>query len=184
MVEVVVGEVGVAGGVVLRMLRTDDASRLADAYERNREHLAHWDPVRSEAFFTESGQAAEIDRALQACLAGVMMPLVLESGGEIVGRANITGITRGAFQNASLGYWIDARFAGHGVMTATVAETLRLAREELRLHRIEASTLPENAASQAVLRQNGFEKIGEAPRYLKIAGRWQDHLLFQRILHD
>ncbi|MCS5719152.1 GNAT family N-acetyltransferase [Herbiconiux sp. CPCC 205763] len=184
MVEVIVGEVGIADGVVLRLLRADDAGRLADSFERNRDHLAHWDPVRPEAFFTELGQAAEIDRALQACLAGVMMPLVLVSGGEIVGRANLTGITRGAFQNAILGYWIDARLAGRGVMTATVAEVLRLAREELALHRVEASTLLENAASQAVLRRNGFEKIGEAPRYLKIAGRWQDHLLFQRILHD
>jgi ribosomal-protein-alanine N-acetyltransferase len=183
-VEVVVGEIGVGAGVVLRMLRADDAGRLADAYRRNRDHLAHWDPVRAEAFFTEPGQAAEIDRALQACLAGMMLPLVLESDGEIVGRANLTGIVRGALQGASLGYWIDARFAGRGVMSATVAEALRLARDELRLHRVEASTLPENVASQAVLLRNGFEKIGEAPSYLKIAGRWQDHLLFQRILHD
>ena len=28
----------------------------------------------------------------------------------------------------------------------------------------------------------GFERIGLAPQYLKIAGQWQDHELFQRIL--
>jgi ribosomal-protein-alanine N-acetyltransferase len=182
--QVAVGEVVVADGVVLRMLRPDDAAPLADAFVRNREHLAHWDPVRPEEFFTEAGQAAEIDGALQACLAGLMLPLILESDGDVVGRVNLTGIVRGAMQGASLGYWIDARFAGRGVMSAAVAEALRLARDELRLHRVEASTLPENVASQAVLRRNGFEKIGEAPQYLKIAGRWQDHYLFQRILHE
>jgi ribosomal-protein-alanine N-acetyltransferase len=184
MLEVAVVEVEVADGVVLRMLRADDAGLLAEAYRRNREHLAHWDPVRPAEFFTEPGQAAEVDGALQACLAGLMLPLVLESDGRIVGRANLTGVVRGALQGASLGYWIDARLQGRGAMSATVAEALRLARDELALHRVEASTLPENLASQAVLRRNGFEKIGEAPRYLKIAGRWQDHYLFQRILHD
>ena len=36
-----------------------------------------------------------------------------------------------------------------------------------------------NVASQAVLARNGFERYGLAPRYLRIAGRWQDHVLFQ-----
>ena len=39
-----------------------------------------------------------------------------------------------------------------------------------------------NAVSQRVLQRSGFDRIGLAPQYLKIAGRWQDHLLFQRIL--
>jgi ribosomal-protein-alanine N-acetyltransferase len=34
----------------------------------------------------------------------------------------------------------------------------------------------------AVLSRAGFEQIGRAPQYLRIAGRGQDHLLFQRIL--
>ena len=36
---------------------------------------------------------------------------------------------------------------------------------------------------QAVLTRAGFERIGFAPAYLKIAGKWQDHVMFQRILH-
>jgi [ribosomal protein S5]-alanine N-acetyltransferase len=32
-----------------------------------------------------------------------------------------------------------------------------------------------------VLAHNGFTLIGLAPSYLEIAGRWQDHLLFQRV---
>jgi len=36
-----------------------------------------------------------------------------------------------------------------------------------------------NLGSQQVLQRNGFTLIGLAPRYLQIAGDWQDHLLFQ-----
>lgn len=52
------------------------------------------------------------------------------------------------------------------------------------LHRVEAGTLVDNLASQAVLRRNGFTLIGSAPRYLRIAGEWRDHLLFQRLADD
>ena len=34
---------------------------------------------------------------------------------------------------------------------------------------------------QRVLERNGFERIGLARGYLRIAGRWQDHILFQQI---
>ena len=59
-----------------------------------------------------------------------------------------------------------------------------MARDELGLHRIEASTLLHNVGSQRVLLKAGFQQIGMAPRYLQIAGKWQDHNLYQVVLHD
>lgn len=35
--------------------------------------------------------------------------------------------------------------------------------------------------AQRVLVKAGFEQYGIAPSYLEIAGRWQDHVLLQRI---
>jgi ribosomal-protein-alanine N-acetyltransferase len=35
--------------------------------------------------------------------------------------------------------------------------------------------------SQRVLEHNGFLRFGLAPQYLRIAGRWQDHVLFQKL---
>ena len=78
----------------------------------------------------------------------------------------------------------DGASNGRGLATSAVREILRMSRDELDLHRVQAVTLPHNAASQRVLERNGFERIGFAPRYLRIAGRWQDHDLFQAILHD
>jgi ribosomal-protein-alanine N-acetyltransferase len=52
------------------------------------------------------------------------------------------------------------------------------------LHRVEAGTLLHNAASQRVLERCGFEYYGLAPKFLFIDGAWQDHKLYQRILHD
>ena len=103
---------------------------------------------------------------------------------EIIGRATLAPINRGALQSATLGYWLNEDDVGRGHATAAVAELCRIAFEELGLHRVEAGTLPSNARSQAVLARNGFTRFGLAPRYLMIAGRWQDHVLFQRLADD
>lgn len=168
----------------MRVLRPDDASMLTAAYLRNREHLAPWEPIRSEEFFTEQFQRQDIEHRLKAVQAEESFPLALVSGQEIVGRFNLAGITRGPFQNAGLGYWIDREYQGRGLAAATVRMIVQEARDEIGLHRIEASTLMRNAASQRVLLKNGFQLIGMAPRYLQIAGEWQDHNLYQIILHE
>ena len=178
--------VPLADDLVLRLLDAGDAAALAAAYVRNREHLAPWEPVREDAFFTEQGQAADVDAHLASALSGASVPLALEerSTGRIIGRFTLSGIVRGPFQSANLGYWVDGARNGRGIATSAVREVLRMSRDELDLHRVQAATLPHNAASQRVLERNGFERIGFAPRYLRIAGRWQDHDLFQAILHD
>lgn len=48
-------------GVRIRVVRLSDAERLSAAYQRNREHLAPWEPRRNEDFFTVAGQTARIE---------------------------------------------------------------------------------------------------------------------------
>lgn len=170
--------------VGMRLLHTEDVSGLAAAYVRNREHLAPWEPDRGDHFFTPDGQARSVSHALDEYAVGKGVPLVLTAGTRIVGRVNINSIVRGSFQNCHLGYWIAADVEGKGFMTRAIAAAVAVVRDELGLHRIEAATLVHNAASQRVLLANGFEEYGTAPRYLKIAGRWQDHRVFQLLLHD
>jgi ribosomal-protein-alanine N-acetyltransferase len=47
----------------------------------------------------------------------------------------------------------------------------------VRLHRVEATVRPENAASRAVLAKVGFREEGLLRRYLQVDGGWRDHLL-------
>ncbi|MFZ4894859.1 GNAT family N-acetyltransferase [Plantibacter sp. Mn2098] len=93
-------------------------------------------------------------------------------------------MARGPFQSSGLGYWVVESETGRGLATTTVQAIVEHARDVLGLHRIEAGTLPHNTGSQRVLQKAGFERIGYAPNYLSIDGSWQDHVLFQRILHE
>jgi ribosomal-protein-alanine N-acetyltransferase len=63
-------------------------------------------------------------------------------------------------------------------MTESVRLGLRFAFATLGLHRVEAACLVHNDASRRVLEKTGFIREGLARGYLKIDGKWQDHLLF------
>src|SRR5690606_35898957 len=166
--------------IPLRLLRADDAGPLAELLSDNRAFLAPWEPLRDDDFSTAEGQRDAIARALDAHAAGAGVPLViLDAEGGIAGRLDINGITRGALQSASLGYWVAADRNGRGLATGAVAEAKQIAFAELGLHRLQAETLLHNTASQRVLKKNGFTPYGVAPQYLKIAGEWQDHVLYQ-----
>ncbi|MEV0091882.1 GNAT family protein [Streptomyces sp. NPDC050738] len=173
-------------GVCLRPMALADATPLAEAYRRNREHLRPWEPVRPEAFFTYEGQLARLAGILADRDGGRVVPWMFTDDadpGRIIGGITLTNLVMGPFCSASLGYWLDGEETGRGLATAAVEAVCRVARDNLGLHRIEASTLLENAASQRVLAKCGFEQIGTAPRYLSINGAWRDHHLFQRVLY-
>ena len=171
-------------GYAFRPLSLADAPALAAAYVRNREHLAPWDPVRPEAFFTPEGQAANIAERLALHEQGLFSNhLIIGPQGDIVGRANIQNIVRGTMQGGTLGYWVDRGHLRRGLAKASV-EFLEERALELGLHRLEAGTMVENVASQRVLEACGYEQYGLAPKLLFLNGAWRDHVLFQKLLHD
>ena len=170
--------------VSMRLLSLSDATALAAAYVRNRAHLAPWEPARPEEYYTETWQANDIASRLISSEAGDGHPFGLFDNDVLVGRLNLAGIVRGPFQSAGLGYWMDSAYTGRGLASAAVRAVIETGRDKLGLHRIEASTLLNNAGSQRVLLKAGFKQIGMAPQYLQIAGKWQDHNLYQVILHN
>jgi ribosomal-protein-alanine N-acetyltransferase len=83
--------------VTRRVLRQDVAAMLADSSLRNLGHLPPRDPAREEEFFTAAGQEAEIAGQAGAGAAGTSLPVVLAPDGVVIGRVNLSGITRGPF---------------------------------------------------------------------------------------
>jgi [ribosomal protein S5]-alanine N-acetyltransferase len=173
---------GKDGGPLLRPLRAADIPALARLVRANRTFLAASGPLRTEEYFTDEGQERAVLASLEAAEDGWTYPMVIVDGsGALVGTLNLNSIIRGAFQSASIGYWVSQERNGEGIASGAVAAAKGVAFEELGLHRIQAETLVDNTASQRVLLKNGFVKYGVAPDYLKIAGRWQEHALFQVI---
>ena len=173
-----------ASRVAVRLVRLGDADQLAALLVRSRTALAPWDPVRPASYFTEAGQRRGLADALALHAEGGSYPGLILLDGQAAGRVNLNNVVRGAFASADLGYWVDVEHQGRGVASAAVGAVLAVAFGELGLHRVQAGTLVHNHASRRVLAKNGFSEIGLAPRYISIAGRWQDHVLHQRLVDD
>jgi [ribosomal protein S5]-alanine N-acetyltransferase len=167
--------------VVVRILREEDAEPLTRVLRANRKFLKQWEPTRDEGYFTVEGQRRIIDDALLLYSGGIHLPCAILRDGELVGRINVNNIVHGALQSGDVGYWVAESAGGQGVATSAVEAIVLLSFSTLNLHRVGANTLVRNVRSQRVLEKNGFERIGLAPKFLRIDGEWQDHVLFQRL---
>jgi ribosomal-protein-alanine N-acetyltransferase len=104
--------------------------------------------------------------------------------GSLVGVFNFSEIVRGAFQSTYLGYYAFAPNAARGYMTEAFLLALDAAFGRLRLHRVEANVQPGNERSVALVERVGFAREGFSRRYVKVAGRWRDHVRYAMLAED
>jgi ribosomal-protein-alanine N-acetyltransferase len=112
------------------------------------------------------------------------LPFALIVDGSFAGQVTVGGIARGSLLSAYIGYWIDQRAAGRGIMPTAVAMATDHCFREVGLHRVEINIRPENAASLRVVQKLGFREEGLRERYLHIDGDWRDHLTFALCADD
>jgi len=111
--------------------------------------------------------------------------LIVRNGDDaFTGVINFSEIIRGAFRSAYVGYYAFAGQAGDGHMTEGFALALDFAFRDLGLHRIEANVQPANTRSLALVERLAFVREGYSRRYVKIAGRWRDHVRFAMLAED
>lgn len=165
--------------VHVRLLDPDEAAKMVRFREENRLHLAQWEPRRQPEFFTEGFWQIHLRLNLRDFRDGSSCCFVLMTPeeDEVMGVCNYTNIVRGTFQACQLGYALARKHEGRGIMFEALSMTNRYMFRELGLNRIMAGYLPHNERSGALLARLGFEKEGFARRYLKINGRWEDHVL-------
>jgi ribosomal-protein-alanine N-acetyltransferase len=158
-----------------------DADELTELVVANRHHTAPWDPIRPERFYSRAGQVEQLRRDHAAWETGTGYAFaVLDRGGRdrIIGRVALANVVRGAWRNATLGYWIAADAASRGHGTAAVRLVLAFAFEYADLHRIQPAIIPRNGPSIRLATKAGFRHEGRALRYLEINGVWEDHEIF------
>ena len=167
--------------VRIRPVDLADAPAIAELVTRNREFQQATEPVRTDTYFSVDGQREHIAHAVGEAEAGRGRMYVIEADGMLAGRIYLNSIVRGAFQSASVGYSVDRALNGRGVATAALRGLIDVAFGELELHRLQGEVLASNVASLRVLERCGFTWYGRAPDYLRIAGRWQPHELYQLV---
>lgn len=157
----------------------DDAGAMLDYYQRNRLNFQPWEPTRNDSFFTVQSMRARISAMNETMAMQQSLHLLLrepDSAG-VIGECGFTNIMRGPFQACHLGFSICQGYQGKGLVFEGLRCAIDFVFSELALHRVMANYRPENERSERLLRRLGFEREGYARSYLKIDGRWQDHIL-------
>jgi ribosomal-protein-alanine N-acetyltransferase len=171
--------------LLLRMLEQDEAQLITAYVNENREHLRRWEPRRSESYYTQEFWETEIKRIHNDFFLGQALRLSIffrkSPKGPIIGVCNFTTILRGVFQACFLGYSVDHKYQGQGIMYESLDASTDFVFKYLKLNRIMANYMPRNEKSGKLLRKLGFVVEGYARDYLKIAGKWEDHILTSKI---
>jgi len=172
--------------VWLRAPMMGDYVAWAELRALSRDHLTPWEPVWQRDELSRSSYRRRVrhyQREAREDL-GYAFLIFAEVDDKLVGGLTLSNIRRGVTQAGVLGYWIGKPFSGRGYMTEAVRAAVGFAFDTLHLHRLEAATMPNNAASIRVLEHNGFRREGFARRLLKINGAWEDHVLHALVAED
>jgi ribosomal-protein-serine acetyltransferase len=156
------------GHATMRRLGREDAPRLLAAVEPERERLGYWlrwphrvIDLNGALALIETSNSAEEGRA-------GMFGVFLDE--RLVGGCNLIR-WRPEHARVELGVWAVSEAEGRGLMRAACAATIRYARRELRVERVEWGADVANARSRGLARRLGFLEEMVARSYDVIAGR-------------
>jgi len=165
--------------LLLKLLEPHRSDLMIDFRIANRDYLKPWEPLRSAEFFTPGFWDFQLRYAIQDYRDGNSLCLVIMDAAdtEVMGVCNFTNIVRGTFLACQLGYALAEKHQGRGVMSEALTHANEFVFKQLGLHRIMAAYVHRNDRSGRLLDRLNFVKEGEAIKYLKIVGRWEDHIL-------
>ena len=171
--------------VFIRPPERGDYDAWANLRARSRNFLTPWEPTWPSDALSRGSFRARIARYSEDWRSDQGYNFfIFRSDETLVGGVGLSNLRRGVAETASLGYWVGEPFARQGFMSAALPLVLDFAFTQLRLHRVEAACLPTNVPSRALLAKIGFQSEGRARQYLRIEGKWQDHLLFAILRED
>ncbi|MGB8454520.1 MAG: GNAT family N-acetyltransferase [Anaerocolumna sp.] len=176
--------------LILKVLDKSHAKQVFDYYLRNKDFLEEWEAVKGEEFYTLSCQEKLLDKDFNDINNHTTLRLWIynkKDTDRIIGTVAFTNIVRGVFLSCFLGYKLDKDEINKGYMTEATGKGIDIMFEDYGLHRIEANIMPKNVRSLKVVNKLGFYNEGMALSYLKINGKWEDHIhmvLLNKRMHE
>lgn len=167
--------------LILKVLEESSAGILLDYYARNKDFLEEWELKRKNDFYTLEAQAAQLRNDYKDYEEKRALRLWLFKKGDAeksrtIGAIAFNNIVWGAFLSCFLGYKLDKDEINNGYITEALEKGIAIIFNEYKLHRIEANIMPKNARSLRVTEKLGFYNEGLARNYLRINGKWENHI--------
>jgi ribosomal-protein-alanine N-acetyltransferase len=174
--------------MTLRPIRAEDCAAFVHMHEISRDFIDPWMATHKDCETLEQLFEFQLQRSLEGFANGKDLRLAGFEVERLVGMFNLNEIIHGAFQNAYAGWKVSVEVAHQGYGTEGVTALLDVAFAApplgLGLHRVQANIIPRNYRSIGLAEKVGFRREGLARSYLRIAGRWQDHLMYAKLAEE
>lgn len=151
-------EIVVSDSLILRLLRQESAGIIFESMDHNRHYLRKWLPFVDNTWKAEDTEAY-IKSIIQ--YSGPKRDLVYEiwHRDAFAGLIALKEVDQWN-KRAELGYWLDPRFEGQGIMTSSCTAIMNFAFTKLGLNRIQVKAGIGNSRSSRVPERLGFKFEG------------------------
>ena len=174
----------IAGPLLIRPYREEDASALYEAVRESLQEVSRWLPWCHENYSIEESKEFVGSRETAAHNGEWYSFAVFErEGTEFLGGVGLNFFNH-VHKMANLGYWVRTSAAGRGVATTATRAVARFGFEQLGLQRIEIVAAVGNLSSQRVAEKVGAMREGVLRKRLLINGEPQDAVLFSLTAED
>jgi RimJ/RimL family protein N-acetyltransferase len=165
----------------LRPLSRADAKDMYEIYS-DQETMRYWS---NQPVPDISAARALIDADIRLAAAGnaAFWAVQLKDSAKVIGKCTLMDYSE-QNQRAEIGYILNRRYWRMGYMIEAVTGLIEHAFNILDLHRIEADTDDNNAASLAMLEKLGFQKEGFFRERWRVYNRWQNSIMLGLLRSD
>lgn len=162
----------------IRLVKSSDAPLLAEYHRLNADHFQPWEPLREENYYHVRALRKRLKQYEKAQRLGSALFFIAldDAESEVLAHCSLTNILYDPLRACFMGYGVSKAHEGQGIMLKLCAAAIDHAFNHLLLNRIMANYMPHNQRSAALLERLGFKIEGSAKRYLKINGKWEDHV--------
>ena len=146
----------------------------------------HGDPRVVQWLYNEPRTADEVRELLERKIAGSSLAAegdwvggaaTLRDGGRLVGDLAMQ-LVSAEHRCVEIGYIIDPVYAGQGFATEAASALLRLAFDQLGMHRVIGRVEPRNTGSVRVLEKLGMRREAHFVENEWVKGEWQSEFVF------
>lgn len=160
----------------LHLARPELSAAIFEAVDAQRAYLREWLPwvdgtkalADTEAFIKES---------MEANTNGTRLSTFITFGDQLAGSIGVVRFSKDN-QSCEIGYWLDERFQGKGIMTNACKALVNHLFKTKALNRIEIHAAANNVKSQAIPLRLGFKKEGVLRQGILLYGTFHDRVLF------
>ena len=169
-------------GLVMRAWREDDIDAALEIVLENRKHLQTYMQWMTPDYSIADARKFLFE-GIKDRLDKKTLGLALVADGKLIGSTGFNRLDWNA-RVCEIGYWIDHREEGKGIITKACKAMIDYAFDELEMNRVEIRCSVENLRSSAVPERLGFKLEGTIRQAEMLNGRPHDFLIFGLLAED